>query len=1340
MALGSNTFTRTKADGTQLSNKLLSLVNYGEEVKEPYTYRDLGSMSSMNTVKSSYAFDKYENNPLIPENNPHKVVDHHKTSLTAGGFDVPERKSPSLMNGLMTVLDVIQRPQYMVTNTLEDLTDDKKDSFGDVLKGMGQGLTGARKSYTTDVLDNLGWENNDAYTWYGKAKNGDGSLNFSNTLRGLLGFVGDVALDPTTYLTAGTLAAGKAMAKKGLAKTAGKELGEKAIKAGITEGADDLVTSLAQAFGRSEDAITKMASKHGNSSELVMKIAKQLGNIDGVGKVDLGTARYILDNGLDVVNKDMIGDTIQQLGHTKSNFTDALNKTLSTRYGASGNLFGKNVTSGAFDIRKLDPMKQNDVLDEMINIFSPENAIRYTLEDKKKVMANLFDVTDPRASLYLKTMPDEEVAMIQTLFNAFGDKASGGEIIERANKLLGTMTDDLGKLRENPARTLRDALHNERSIRSKIKKIDKGVEFSNGIQQVLDDASGRFMLKYHNPFTGTVKPLVDLSDTVVSEGMRKATQAVVELNPIKPLVDIAGWVFKPDYISSGLKKVPHLYKLGKDVADDVTTFLHKETGLAKQALRGATGLFKNNPEFLGNQKLRRALTTYIQRENDRYARATWKYIAGEAIDSADTDAIEALQKLEAVGALSKKYNALKLTPDEKSIVESMAAKVKVFNESMLQFDANRGLVFHGVEGVDPVELLEENTGKYVRHYPKKSKDALGAISVTQTQKDAMKGATSTVHSPGFKKRFQSIAMQEAEAPDMEYVDDIITSMALRNHESLRVALNRRFTDSLKTSMKEIEGFEDIISTQHKHGLVKTELGDDVFFVHPDMANQFTRVTQAFTTNQGEQKLLEYYDKLTNMIKQTQTSLNPAFLLKNWIGEPMMNWFAGVDLKSHKEAMDILKQIKTDDITKIGDDMYHKGKPMYRRVVKDVDGVKKEFLLDASETGQFKGSPKIPASAMPLEGMEKAIARGENVKLFKFGNKEFTATEIMEKFEEMGLGWSGISKGNLIENMEKVIKREVLKSSDDALGKIKNIGMEAGDFVETWTRLSHFIDRLKKGMSFEDAAADVRRFHVDYRDLTSIERNKFRRIAPYYTYMRKNLPIQMRMLLTEHNKVGMVAHLVDSSHRAVSNDNFLGQDIDTQDYLKEGLAIPISVDDKGNVRYLNWNLPLADLSRLKYNAGDLFQTNVLDMLHPLVKTPMEITANTNLRFQSPIEKYEGEKAPILPNWEGAPEVVPKQLDYATQQFGVVQSLRKALGQGISQATGEREDPLKPRNPLTYALLDSVLPLKNQQNVRNNQAYDYRDQLQQYITRLRREGKDVPKWTPELENIPRVYYTP
>src|SRR5215218_1887651 len=88
----------------------------------------------------------------------------------------------------------------------------------------------------------------------------------------------------------------------------------------------------------------------------------------------------------------------------------------------------------------------------------------------------------------------------------------------------------------------------------------------------------------------------------------------------------------------------------------------------------------------------------------------------------------------------------------------------------------------------------------------------------------------------------------------------------------------------------------------------------------------------------------------------------------------------------------------------------------------------------------------------------------------------------------------------------------------------------------------------------DAGKRVGKFNIDYGNPSSFERRTVRRIIPFYSWMRRNVPLQVELLLT---RPGLIAGY------AKGNDlmqGLLGTDDGSGDYL-----IPKWIRDSGPVR-------------------------------------------------------------------------------------------------------------------------------------------------------------------------------
>src|SRR4249920_780556 len=79
----------------------------------------------------------------------------------------------------------------------------------------------------------------------------------------------------------------------------------------------------------------------------------------------------------------------------------------------------------------------------------------------------------------------------------------------------------------------------------------------------------------------------------------------------------------------------------------------------------------------------------------------------------------------------------------------------------------------------------------------------------------------------------------------------------------------------------------------------------------------------------------------------------------------------------------------------------------------------------------------------------------------------------------------------------------------------------------WVRIAHFIDVLQKGNfnsieeAYKAAGATVRKWHPDGSDLTKFERNTMRRLIPFYSWMRKAIPLVVESLVMKPGRAMVI---------------------------------------------------------------------------------------------------------------------------------------------------------------------------------------------------------------------------
>lgn len=156
------------------------------------------------------------------------------------------------------------------------------------------------------------------------------------------------------------------------------------------------------------------------------------------------------------------------------------------------------------------------------------------------------------------------------------------------------------------------------------------------------------------------------------------------------------------------------------------------------------------------------------------------------------------------------------------------------------------------------------------------------------------------------------------------------------------------------------------------------------------------------------------------------------------------------------------------------------------------------------------------------------------------------------------------------------------------------GTKVGSTIEGTQRAVLFLDSLERGMGIEEAVEHVNKFMFDYSDLTEFEKTTMKRIIPFYTFMRKNIPLQLEQMLVNPNLYRNIDKAFDEIER-MSGEDFI-PDSERNEWHKDKIQLPFKV--QGQKIGVNPQLPYEQLDRISPNK-------LLGQSTPLIKAPVEL---------------------------------------------------------------------------------------------------------------------------------------
>jgi len=378
------------------------------------------------------------------------------------------------------------------------------------------------------------------------------------------------------------------------------------------------------------------------------------------------------------------------------------------------------------------------------------------------------------------------------------------------------------------------------------------------------------------------------------------------------------------------------------------------------------------------------------------------------------------------------------------------------------------------------------------------------------------------------------------------------------------------------------------------------------YFDPEVGKIIERSWKNFEHVPSTNEFVKFFDGVQGLWKMWSLGVRPAYHTRNIVGNIWNAYsLAGVKgpsgMKAYRDAGRIQNSAWRNDLPT--NDVMVKTKVDG----KDVNLSSKEVMDLALERGVM-GRGQYSGDIVNI--LEEDVARGG------VGFFQGMAKNQKEKYKllkgaqastrEMGsdIPWGGM-QGKLVGSQSLPLKW----------------GFGFGNMAEGNARVAVFIDALRKGKSADEAAMLVKKTLFDYSDLSSFERNVLKRVIPFYTWTRKNIPAQIEGILKNpqrYQKITTARENIEYKHGR--------PDPEFTEWWGKRVPIYIGKEAEGDI----WNLvsllnyaPVADLERL----GNPVQL-IGEMVSPFMKEPLEQLANYSFYRGKAIQKYKGQTQDFL----------------------------------------------------------------------------------------------------------------
>ncbi len=338
----------------------------------------------------------------------------------------------------------------------------------------------------------------------------------------------------------------------------------------------------------------------------------------------------------------------------------------------------------------------------------------------------------------------------------------------------------------------------------------------------------------------------------------------------------------------------------------------------------------------------------------------------------------------------------------------------------------------------------------------------------------------------------------------------------------------------------------------------------------------------------------------------------------------------------------------------------------------------------------------------------------------YGRGQFTG-DIAEQIQNEMYG--AIEAAKTIQGYNPLSQRNILFKGNKAVGSA----------VENNAKLAHFMQKLEDGYSVDAAAQSVKKYLFDYNDLTDTEKKVFKRLAPFYTWTRKNIPLQIENLFVNPEKWALIPKVIESIESG-------SQDPETEKYmsyyLKENIPVKIGQDKNGNYQYFILGSWLPSAAAIDFLSKPL--DNIFNMITPIAKAPLEYWSNKSTYFKntfgeaSDIEYYEKQPGQFLSM------TMRKKTINLLRNVRVLNDINKFL---------ETDSKYEPENSTMIKIMNVFFGKAGTYNIEQSKKfYDMDtknkiDELNQARKKASQSGNEkyVEKLTQEIESIQKERYS-
>lgn len=278
--------------------------------------------------------------------------------------------------------------------------------------------------------------------------------------------------------------------------------------------------------------------------------------------------------------------------------------------------------------------------------------------------------------------------------------------------------------------------------------------------------------------------------------------------------------------------------------------------------------------------------------------------------------------------------------------------------------------------------------------------------------------------------------------------------------------------------------------------------------------------------------------------------------------------------------------------------------------------------------------------------------------------ELELLDLFEGFTREGfdqiIGATDLANIASVYDIPEDIAKMMRKGSEKSKNPLKNLmawNARTNELVDRQFRMSAYIyaqrnPEILARVGVSTPAEFVRKVLFDPNDLSKVEQQYLKRLIPFYTFTKKNLAYQMRNVWDNPNRYNKLLKAIDGSWSMLDID----PKTELEQYKRENMWIPVFVNQNGEYKALKANLPVGDFGEFVSDP----MKKIVSSTAPVIRTPFELTMNTQAFTQMPIQEFKGQRGYQLP-------FVGRKVEYGLSQLGL--DVPIAAGYDLAKGAGQ-----------------------------------------------------------------------